>query len=298
METLVGLQPNVASSAGESTEAKLARQCTELLEQVPPPFNMRELKVKIEQRGDPDAMKTVLYQELERYNVLLGKLHKTLSDITKAVAGLVAVTSELEDVMAALSSYRLPAAWSKVYPSAKPLGSWMRDLLVRCDQLREWSEVCMPNVFWLPGFTYPTGFLTAVLQTSARANGVAIDQLGWEFPVLNHGDKSEIAAPPKEGVYVSGFFLEGASWNFESGYLEEPKPMELIATMPIIHFKPVEGKKKAAKGYYTCPVYMYPVRTGTRERPSFVVACDIKSGKFSADFWTKRGVAILLATSQ
>ena len=33
----------------------------------------------------------------------------------------------------------------------------------------------MPPVFWLPGFTYPTGFLTALLQTAARKNGLAID---------------------------------------------------------------------------------------------------------------------------
>ena len=33
----------------------------------------------------------------------------------------------------------------------------------------------MPRVFWLSGFTYPTGFLTAVLQTTARRNGLAID---------------------------------------------------------------------------------------------------------------------------
>ena len=199
--------------------------------------------------------------------------------------------------MDALSKLRVPRLWSKTYPSTKPLGSWIFDLGTRCALFKDWSENELPKQFWLPGFTYPTGFLTAVLQTSARANGVAIDALSWEFPVLQHTEVAQITAYPKEGVYVSGLFVEGACWNFNGGYFEEPKPMELISVMPIIHFKPVEGKRKAAKGFYSCPVYMYPVRTGTRERPSYVVSTDLRCGKFTADFWCKRGVALLLSTS-
>jgi dynein heavy chain len=49
--------------------------------------------------------------------------------------------------------------------------------------------------------------------------------------------------------------------------------MKLYDTMPIIHFKPVyfEGKAKQKKGQnlYTCPTYMYPYRSGIRERPSY-----------------------------
>ena len=71
--------------------------------------------------------------------------------------------------------------------------------------------------------------------------------------------------------------------------------MELLCNMPIIHFKPVEGKKKTQKGMYTCPLYVYPVRSGTRERPSFVYSLDIRCGHFSSDFWTKRAVALLLS---
>ena len=56
-------------------------------------------------------------------------------------------------------------------------------------------------------------------------------------------------------------------------------------------------KKKGSKGMYTCPLYMYPVRSGTRERPSYVYSIEIRGGRFSSEFWTKRGVAMLLATS-
>jgi dynein heavy chain len=110
-------------------------------------------------------------------------------------------------------------------------------------------------------------------------------------------DRGHITSAPKDGIYVSGLLIEGATWNFPASFLEESRPMELVSPMPIIHFKPVEGKRKAMKGYYNCPLYMYPIRSGTRERPSFVVAVDLRVGKFTADDWTKRGVALLLSTA-
>jgi len=292
----VSLQPKVSTGGGESTEKIIIDQCEVLEEQVPQVFDLRTIKASMESRSDPDAMKVVLFQEIERYNVLLRKLHSQLRDTKLAVAGLVGVTPELENVISNLLEYKVPLVWSKCYPSSKPLGSWMRDLGMRCDQLITWSNTAMPTVYWLPGFTYPTGFLTALLQTCARKNGLAIDSLSWEFPIVNQ-DPSTITQYAKEGSYVHGFILEGARWDFDMGNLTEPVPMELYSPMPIIHFKPVDGKKKSSKGVYPCPVYMYPVRTGTRERPSYVITCDLKSGKVSADHWVKRGTALLLSTA-
>ena len=60
--------------------------------------------------------------------------------------------------------------------------------------------------------------------------------------------------------------------------------MELIVDMPIVHFKPTDNKKKNAKGIYSCPLYMYPVRTGSRERPSFMTFVDLKGGALRFGF--------------
>lgn len=59
---------------------------------------------------------------------------------------------------------QVPPAWLKAYPSLKALGPWTRDLLQRLDQLRRWIDKGYPICYWLAGFTYPTAFLTAVLQ--------------------------------------------------------------------------------------------------------------------------------------
>ena len=61
----------------------------------------------------------------------------------------------------------------QAYNSMKPLAAWTRDLVSRMEQLSQWAATSHPPaIFWMSGFTFPTGFLTAVLQTYARANSV------------------------------------------------------------------------------------------------------------------------------
>lgn len=293
LDSLMSLQPKaVAASGGMKREDLVMTIATDLLEQVPQPWNLEAvMKGKAD---DPSALHVVLFQEIERYNMLLVRVRASCVELQKGIKGLVVMSADLDSIFDALYSAKVPAAWLKTYPSLKPLGAWTRDLMQRIEQLSKWVEDTYPRVYWLSGFTYPTGFLTAVLQTTARKNSVPIDTLSFEYSIVNL-DEKEIQTLPKEGVYVKGTFLEGAGWDFENGCLTEPDPMELIVPMPIIHFKPVENKKKSQKGIYSCPLYMYPVRTGTRERPSFMINVDIKAGAADPDHWIMRGTALLLA---
>ena len=88
---------------------------------------------------------------------------------------------------------------SQAYPSNKPLGNWTRDLVLRVEQFAKWATTAhQPVIFWMSGFTFPTGFLTAVLQTCARQNNVSVDSLSWEF-VVSTVDDSNITQQPKVG---------------------------------------------------------------------------------------------------
>ena len=85
----------------------------------------------------------------------------------------------------------------QAYPSNKPLGNWTRDLVLRVEQFAKWATTAhQPVIFWMSGFTFPTGFLTAVLQTCARQNNVSVDSLSWEF-VVSTVDDSNITQQPK-----------------------------------------------------------------------------------------------------
>lgn len=55
----------------------------------------------------------------------------------------------------------------------------MVDLNKRIDQLRTWTNKGQPNVFWISGFSFPTGFTTALQQQASRKSNVPIDQFTW-----------------------------------------------------------------------------------------------------------------------
>lgn len=297
LATILSLQTLDVADGARGNDDKVLTLLQALRETVPDVFDLASIKASLAARPDPDALKTVLIQELERYNKLLATIRGSVVALERGIQGAVAITPELEAIYHAVLLGAVPRAWGFCYPSLKPLGAWMHDLKLRCEQMSRWATHAVPNVFWLAGFTYPTGFLTALLQTAARKNGVAIDSLSWELVVINQNEVA-LTSGPKDGAYIKGLILEGARWDFDHDCLTEPHPMELHCGMPILHFKPVEAKKKPARGLYSCPLYLYPLRTGTRERPSFMIAVDLKAGAGkSPDVWTKRGTALLLSLS-
>lgn len=238
----------------------------------------------------------VLLQEIERYNKLLIEIKESLISVRKAIQGLVVMSADLEEIFNCLNEGRVPASWSKVYKSKKPLGSWTRDLIDRMNQFSNWAVTTHPPaLFNLGYFTFPTGFLTAVLQRSARNNNIAIDTLSWDFSIVTQQEK-HITESPAEGVYIKGMYLEGASFDDRNCCLIEPKPMQLTVAMPPIWFKPTEAKKRVSKSVYVCPVFYYSERSS-----SFVVAVDLKTSvgakdnSTPAEFWVKRGTAMLLS---
>ncbi|CEG44893.1 flagellar inner arm dynein 1 heavy chain beta [Plasmopara halstedii] len=297
LATILSLQAQDFAEGGSDNDDTVLGILQTLRENLPHHFDLANIKANLAPRSDPDALKTILVQELDRYNKLLYVINMSACALEKGIQGSVVITPELEAVYNALLNGTLPQAWSFCYPSLKPLGPWTQDLKLRCEQMDRWANQAQPTVFWLAGLTYPTGFLTALLQTAARKNGLAIDSLNWEFIILNQSE-NVLNTGPKDGAYIKGLILEGARWDFDHDCLTEPHPMQLHCEMPILHFRPVEAKKKFAKGMYTCPLYMYPLRTGTRERPSFIIAVDLKVGPGKTpEFWTRRGTALLLSLS-
>lgn len=68
--------------------------------------------------------------------------------------------------------------------------------------------------------------------------------------IFQNIDHTICVSVPQDGVFIRGLYLEGAGWDKKNSCLVEAEPMQLVCPMPTTHFRPVENRKKTAKGIY------------------------------------------------
>lgn len=126
-----------------------------------------------------------------------------------------------------LNLNQVPAFWEKyAYASKKPLLDWYADMRERNQQLVNWSEALeTPSVVWISALFNPMSYLTAIMQVTARAAGLPLDDMTLVTEVTNTKERADYPEFAETGAYIYGFFLEGAGWENgrggEQGYLTE-----------------------------------------------------------------------------
>lgn len=244
-----------------------------------------------------DSLATVLGQELVKFNTLLNRMRTSLSDMQRAINGLIVMSSDLDNMYTAFLNGRVPPLWSAVgFASLKPLGSWVRDLLERVAFFRQWLVAGEPVVFKLNVFFFPQGFMTGTLQNFARKYQAAIDSLAFTFEVIDVDSADELTVSPPDGIYVDGLWLQGARWSPSRCRLEDAKPGEMFSPMTIVHFLPAVNVERS-RSEYPCPIYKTSVRQGTLSTTgistNFVLAVYLPTEKKPA-YWVMNGAAFLL----
>lgn len=169
------------------------------------------------------------------------------------------------------------------------------------DFMRSWLTRRAPISFWLPAFFQPQSFLTAVLQTHARATGAPIDAMSYTMTVTDFALPEVIATAPESGVYVHGLWLEGAHWNGTARFLDEVQAGGIHSELPVVHFLPTTAAQPSAN-VYECPVYKTSMRADSGSTAShdasYIVSVNlpVRPGT-DANFWTLRGAALLCLLS-
>eukprot|EP00040_Diaphanoeca_grandis_P037927 m.251570 g.251570 ORF g.251570 m.251570 type:complete len:3992 (+) comp33898_c0_seq1:283-12258(+) len=284
-----------ASGAG-GDGVDVAKVAGDILEKLPQEYDLVDCLRKYPTMYE-ESMNTVLVQEMGRFNRLIAVMRRTLIDLAKALKGLVVMNADLDNVAVNLGIGRVPDLWMKQsYPSLKPLGSYVNDLLRRLTFLSTWYDHDKPSVFWLSGFYFTQAFLTGALQNFARKYTLAIDTLDFDFEVLKTQDHEELTEPPADGVYIYGLYVDGARWDREAHCMAESFPKVLHDSMAPMWFKPAKKAEIDTTGMYQCPVYKTSIRQGvlstTGHSTNFVLPVQIPS-KDKEDHWIRRGVALL-----
>lgn len=219
LNTILSIQPRTAKAGGgktnDDTVYELATELEEIIPEILSVEKASHLTFVIDKdTGLMNSLSTVLSQEIVKFNRLISKVKTTLSDIKKAIQGLIVMSNDLDAMYVSFLANQVPEIWHNVaYPSLKPLGSWVKDLIERVEFMRKWINQGPPIAFPLPAFFFPQGFMTGTLQVYSRKYKVPINSLDFSFKIYDNEDVNAIHQPPTDGVIIYGLWMEGGRWD-------------------------------------------------------------------------------------
>lgn len=186
IDTILMMQPRVSGGKSAAGPGQIVNnKALEYAEILQDPINWSEAHPDTKKETKPGVMISLgvfVKQEMERFNKLLKVVKANLKSLENAIKGTEVMSSRLEEIFNCFLNNKVPPAWmdnSIGYPSLKPLDSWIRDLVERVDFIGSWVRNGPPQTFWVAAFFFPQGFMTATMQTYARATGKPIDTLGF-----------------------------------------------------------------------------------------------------------------------
>lgn len=237
------------------------------MSQLPHNLDMIDIRGRLKEE-DYTPFVIVSLQESERMNCLLTGMRGSMIALELGITGALNVTDSMEALSGDLQSNRVNAGWvALAYPSLKVLALWFADLLIRVEQLVDWTKILsLLKSTWLSGLFNAMSFLTSNMQVAARANKLPLDFMTNRCQFQNIRDVQEIIAQPARGVYINGLFMEGAGWEDgkgeDEGYITESKMKDLHPVMPICNAYSVHIDEMSWEAMYHCPVFATSLRGG------------------------------------
>jgi len=256
----------------------------------------RSGRISVILKGHLSPSTIVLVQELERWNKLVRKVQESLHELLRAFAGEVGMSNELDALVSDLYNGNLPRMWRKLAPQTlKMLGSWIEHFQKRYQQYAGWIKRGKdPIVMWLSGLHAPASYLTALLQMSCRKKDWPLDRSTLYTKVTQFMSPKEVKEKPEHGCYVSGLYLEGASWDLKTSQLKAQDPKKLVVAMPLVEVIPVETKRLKLQNSIQLPVYVTQNRRNAMG-VGLVFEATLPTNRHISH-WILQGAALMLNT--
>ncbi|XP_014210223.1 dynein heavy chain 7, axonemal-like [Copidosoma floridanum] len=260
-------------------------------------FNIRAVEEKYPIM-ESDSLNCVLVEEVKMYNKCLNVVRDTLNELKTALSGHLVWSERMEDISEEILKESVPKSW-KIHVSLctkHVLSKFITDLLERVKFINSWIVNGHPNFYWFGGLMSCERLLSTMKVIFAKQKQVPIDQVGFDFSVLDIKEPSDNFEVPENTVCVYGLYMVGAKWNEQSKSINDPKTKVFYNEMPVISFELTLKKNINSVNSYKCPVYVSPSLHNSECNSedlfdNYVLSVNLKSD-VNPKIWIKRGVAL------
>ncbi|KAF1784043.1 P-loop containing nucleoside triphosphate hydrolase [Phytophthora cactorum] len=257
--------------AAQSNDSIVMEMVVAIQERMPEPFNESTAHPSTFAEaagGSRNSLGVFLSQEMIRFNVLTQVMKTTLEMLKRAIKGLVVMSGPLEKMYNGFLIQQIPSEWENAgYP-----------FFMRINLTNDWLVQGPPLSFWLSGFFFPQGFMTAVKQSFSRDKQIAIDALVVSCEIMAH-DKEQYKAPPPFGTRMMAESIPNELFD-HACHLAQAHATRRVQTHRRVRVSAVQNVIRAG------------TLSTTGHSTNFVVALDVPTDK-SPDHWIRRGCAML-----
>ncbi|SPP80284.1 dynein heavy chain 10, axonemal [Drosophila guanche] len=292
--SLIELQPQTGEGTGGiSRDDFIDSVAAGILKKLPPAFETWRIRKQIQMSLSPTGV--VLLQELDRFNLLVIRIKKTLELLRKAIAGEIGMDNVLDNIANSLFNGLLPTSWSSLAPATcKQLASWLEHLRQRSVQYKYWSISGEPLVMWLSGLHIPQSYLTALVQIACRKNAWPLDRSTLFTYVTNYADPDDVEERPATGCFVHGLYIEGARFDMSTNQLARSHPKVLVEELAILAVEPIEAHRLKLQNTFLAPVYTTSLRRNAMG-VGLVFEANLATSE-DLSHWILQGVCLTLNT--
>ncbi|UJR10037.1 hypothetical protein I4U23_014260 [Adineta vaga] len=265
----------------------------DILQKIPSKKDLHLLKQKFHQRSSP--LTIVLFQEIQRYNLLTSIMWKSLNELKQALNGQISFSFQLDEINKQLYHGQIPSLWRSYTPQTKKsLPNWMEQFQQRNQQYEKWIYDGELKIINLSRLHVPESYLAAIIQIAARKNQWPLDRARFYTDVTNWQTIDDIDESIQGIPLIEGLHLEGARWDRENHCLTEQINKQLIQMMPLIKIIPIETHRVNLNNYLATPVYVTSDRRNAMGI-GLVFEANLHTKK-DPSHWILNGVCLLLNT--
>ena len=284
-EALLDVLPQSHSSDALDDDVQLDR-LSMLMGAVPEAISLVDIIDRIGDEMTP--LQHVFMQECERLNRLSDRMRRMLENAEAAVKGTLTMSPEIDELLTDIHLDRVPAAWLAIWgPTRRPLASWTAIVGEANTQLSNWAlDLLVPRAVNISCLFIPIAFLTALQQEAALRTNSELNFMELVVEVTKR-TVGQIDLHARDGCFVYGFSMEGASWDTATNCLQEARVKEGML-MPVMVIRAAHIGKIDRSDNYACPVYSTTARATT-----YVTSLFLKT-RVPASTWVLRGTALIL----